>query len=140
MDDTANNERTYRESETKRRVSSVLVECSRRPSIISRNRMFARRSNSRGIDWVFFCLGKRGATGSIAEARVARSRIPREGQSLSLALTEASVSCYRRTSQLRTLQIVRPKIFSIPQAARRIFLTIGIPIRFLPINLRITAK
>lgn len=38
VDDTANNERTYRESETKRRVSSVLVECSRRPSIISRNR------------------------------------------------------------------------------------------------------
>lgn len=38
-----------------------------------------------------------------SRARVARSRISREGQSLSLALTEASVSCYRRALQLRTL-------------------------------------
>lgn len=55
------------------------------------------------MDRGFFCPGKRGATGSIASVSSSRSRISREGQSLSLALTEASVSCYRRALQLRTL-------------------------------------
>lgn len=41
-----------------------------------------------------------------SEARVARSRIPREGQSLSLALTEASISYYRRDVATMTCCIV----------------------------------
>lgn len=59
-----------------------------------------------------------------SRARVARSRISREGQSLSLALTEASVSCYRRVLQLRTLCAIFSTSVQWPQVN---FLRIRIP-------------
>lgn len=76
------------------------------------------------MDRGFFCPGKRGATGSIASVSSSRSRISREGQSLLLALTEASVSCYRRALQLRTLCAIFSTSVQWPQVN---FLRIRIP-------------
>lgn len=112
--------RTYRESETKQRVWS-----SRRGNV--HRLMYPMNTQLRillGIQFGMvvepgigsqrsFCPEK--ATSSdrmqwgqsqASEARVARSRIPREGQSLSLALTEASISYYRRDVATMTYCIV----------------------------------
>lgn len=79
---------------------------------------------SKTREWIgSFSVPEKEAQQGQSRARVARSRISREGQSLSLALTEASVSCCRRTLQLRTLCVheLRNEYFKNPNISFQIF-------------------
>lgn len=106
--------RTYRESETKQRgnvhrlmhpvntrlriLLGIQFEMVIEPGIGSQRSFCPEKATSSDrTQW---------GQSQASEARVARSRIPREGQSLSLALTEASISYYRRDVATMTCCIV----------------------------------
>ena len=114
--------RAYRESEMKKRVRGNADEVMLFWSCVSNEPTTENTVWKSRLELVCKCEGKRNAVRSSAtksitsvwSIAVARSRISREGQSLSLALTEASISCHasRRRANRHAASCVFNRIFT----------------------------